>query len=636
MKKVCFLTTSLLSLIICTEAQQIAQFAKTESEKKAVILEQLPYLYDFENGNMGWQDSTVNPGTSWQLGVPSWNYITASFSPVNAWMVNRTSGYSDYAKCYLISPYFDFNGIDSVKLSFWQNIRTEQGWDGHRLEYSNDNGNNWKVLGVNSDPNGVNWYNDNVLNSSLLPAWTGHSTSTFLNGFPSSTNYNGWINCQYKLLSIPDLNNQINPVLFRFAFTSDASVNAMINSAYSGIAIDDFKLALPCNDIMMLSIDKPINGALEGSVGTPLVTIKNPGSFPITSADIISCITPANTGITTCSTFHWNGLLNPSGTFPVYLSPIVIPLGQYEFCAFAQLTDDCDHSNDTVCVSLKGVPAYSLSNGNFSDSFDSAELGWVSQNYLSGALNTEWELGTPNYGSTTGAHNSLNCWDINLDTSYFENANCMLVSPFFDLSNSINDSLIFWQNYNTENGTDGVRLEYNLNNTATWLVLGSPNDTNTVNWYTSSFISSSHKAAWEGNSGGWIQSSYALSSFGAAALIRFRFIFSSDAFTNADGYSIDDFSIHGTAVSSINEESNNSGIILYPNPANDLLYISFEKELTTESTLSIRSIGGEEVFSKNFTNGKSFDADIKKLEPGIYFTTIIVEGKKYYSKFIKL
>lgn len=175
----------------------------------------------------------------------------------------------------------------------------------------------------------------------------------------------------------------------------------------------------------------------------------------------------------------------------------------------------------------------------FLDNFDIVDI-WTP---TSGTTTTNWERGTPSYGSTNSAYTQPNAWDINLTTGYGSNADATLTSPVFDFSNAVSATLSVWMNYYTEGSWDGVRVEYTIDGT-TWDVLGTANDPLGVNWYNYSSINSSGLPAWAGNSNGWKEAQYDLSFLNyTIGGVQFRFIFTSDGSVQYDGFSIDNFAI---------------------------------------------------------------------------------------------
>ncbi|HET6991624.1 MAG TPA: hypothetical protein VFJ43_09890, partial [Bacteroidia bacterium] len=175
----------------------------------------------------------------------------------------------------------------------------------------------------------------------------------------------------------------------------------------------------------------------------------------------------------------------------------------------------------------------------FFDNFDSPTL--FTANNIS--TTSQWQLGAPAYGATTGAHSAPDAWDINLTTAYDNNANCYLISPVFDFTNAVNAKLSFWHNYNCEAYWDGTRVEYTTDG-VTWNVLGYMGDPRGTNWYNFATLSSSGLPGWAGNSNGWYKSEYKLDTLNNnPGPVQFRFVFTSDASVFYDGYSIDDFLI---------------------------------------------------------------------------------------------
>src|SRR5690606_28494965 len=182
------------------------------------------------------------------------------------------------------------------------------------------------------------------------------------------------------------------------------------------------------------------------------------------------------------------------------------------------------------------------------DDFEHGNIGWTAKN--PGPPDTNWEFGTPNFGTTTTAYSGVNCWDINLTSSYGPSANAELYTPIFDLSNAVDTRLEFYQNVASESGWDGTRMEYRIGN-GPWTILGTPCDTvfnSQYNWYNESSLNSSTQYAWTAGTqncslpAGWFRTYTRLGSiFDNQPQVQFRFIFRSDGSIQTDGYSIDNF-----------------------------------------------------------------------------------------------
>ena len=277
----------------------------------------------------------------------------------------------------------------------------------------------------------------------------------------------------------------------------------------------------------------------------------------------------------------WSGILAPDATDTLLFSQsFVVPEATYKICATTSLNTDGDHANDTLCKSYYGIFTSTLS---YSNDFDNESfIAW----YNNPTTGTNWELGTPDYGATTGAHSAPNAWDINLSTAYTSNAIAVLYTQVFDFSNAFNAQLSFWLNYNTESGCDGTRLEYSTDSSGiSWNTLGSIGDPNGVNWYNSS-ISSSGQSGWAGNSNGWKKSEYTLSVLDGTPFVVFRFVFTSDGSSQYDGFSIDDFAIINPQI------PEDAGIIAINEPAD-----STQTGSSVNVNVKIRNFGTDTLYS---------------------------------------
>jgi hypothetical protein len=471
-----------------------------------IFKDTLPYYDDFE-GVVAWYDSTLTPGTVWELGTPAYGVTNSAHSPTNAWDVNLTTAYTNSATAYLYTQLFDFSNAVNAKLKFWQNRNVEVSYDGIRLEYSTD-GSTWSVLGIMNDPKGVNWYNDDIISSSTKPGWTGNS--------------NGWIKSEYIL---DTLNGEPN-VQFRFVFNSDAS------GIYDGMSIDDISITIPSPiDAGVEAITRPIAQTTDGASVQVKVRIRNFGNDTLHNIPVAYAV---NGG--TLVTGTWLGYLNPNDTVS-YLFPTAFtsPAGQYTICATTSLIGDGDHLNDTTCKSIFGIPTFNLP---YTDNFEGTNY------WLSSDGSAQWELGVPSSSIINTAHSPVNAWKTNLDGNYVANMNDNLYSPVFNLDPAMDTvTMSFWHWYDTQSGSDGGRVQYTLNGGTTWITMGYVGDLMATNWYTTNI---GGIPRWSGSSAGWVKSTYKLvkSSFNNFnSPIQFRFNFFSDATTQANGWAVDDFSL---------------------------------------------------------------------------------------------
>ncbi|MBK7682669.1 MAG: hypothetical protein IPJ26_09515 [Bacteroidetes bacterium] len=337
------------------------------------------------------------------------------------------------------------------------------------MEYKNGNDTNWYVLGKVNDANAQNWFTDTLLSSSQLPSWSGNSL--------------GWIESKYNLDSV----NLADMVQFRFVFTSSVFWGA-------GVSIDDFLISKEfTNDAKLKFFVSPSNIGVAGSLTPVEVLLENYGSQTITSLNINYTLNGGTPLI-----YTWNGALPPDSTISISLAPFTPIAGNNELKAYIEWPQDLNQANDTILINAFG---FVFSGLPYSDDFENGTGGWIS-NQIN---NTIWELGSPTFAPLNTSHSGNNCWDINLNSPYFNFANAILTSPTFDLSNLNIVTLQFWLNYSSESNTDGLFVEY-TNDGITWQRLGSIGDPQGTNWYNSTLTSGNQ--GWSGVNTGWQSCSY--------------------------------------------------------------------------------------------------------------------------------
>ena len=562
----------------------------------------IPYSDNFDTGIVAWRDSSVMAGTNWQLGTPAFGVTTGSHSSPSCWDINLTTTYGNDATSYLISPLFDFTGVPNSRLSFWQNRFSEDQWDGTRLEYSINGGGSWSILGTYNDPNAINWYNNAYIQSSALPAWDSISMS--------APNGQGWQQSIY--LHLPSVITGAN-VMFRFVFTSDPSITK------DGFSIDDFSIILPpSHDVGVSAILQPGLASPAGSTDSVKVVIYNYGS-DTTSHFPVSYSINGGTPVTQI----YPGTLQPGVHDTVsFATSFTVPSGAYSICAWTSASNDGDHSNDTLCGNSMGRQRFTIP---YTDNFDGGNSQWYDSSNNTG---TNWQLGTPAFGQTTGSHSAPDCWDINLNSSYLDDAASYLISPLFDFTGVNGAQLSFWQNRNSEDQWDGMRLDYSIDAGNTWTVLGILNDPNAVNWYNNGVLNSSSLPAWDSislsapNVPGWEQSIYlSLPPAIAGQNVMFRFVFTSDASVTWDGVSVDDFSIVVPAVGISNVGETNS-LKIYPNPSAGIFYLVNNNRMKNLSSIVVTNVLGETVWKKLSADSEFIQIDLSSKPNGIYFVSI--------------
>ncbi len=563
----------------------------------------IPYTDNFDTGAVNWLDSSNTFGTNWQHGSPLFGQTIGSHSPNFCWDINLISPYTDNARSNLLSPLFDFTGATNTRLSFWQNRNTENNFDGTRLEYSVDAGNSWTILGTYSDPNAINWYNKTSIYSSQLPAWDSISVNGIIPG---------WVQSTY--LRLPRAITGQN-VQFRFVFTSDNSITK------DGISIDDFMITgPPIHDVGVTAILRPGFSKPSNTQESVKVVVYNFGSDTTSNFPVSYQINSGN-----IMTQTYAGALQPgSSDTLIFLATFTVSPGAYNICAWTSAYNDADQFNNSHCKSSMGLLRFTIP---YTANFDSGLVAWYDSSIHAG---TNWQLGTPVFSQTTGAHSPVKCWDINLASAYNDSAECYLVSPLFDFTGITHARLSFWQNRNTESNFDGTRLEYSVNGGDVWVLLGTQGDTNSINWYTKSSIYSSSFPAWDsislssGITPGWLQSTYLeLPPTITGQNVRFRFAFTSDNIITKDGISIDDFKLYVPLITDVTtKDLLPEELKIYPNPSAEIFYLKKEDWMKNNCSILVIDVLGNEIW-KGFQSKSVFTPiDLSSKPNGIYFVSV--------------
>ena len=291
----------------------------------------LPLLSPTYCDNFDGQNIWATPGTEWQRGIPQGTTINSAHSAPNVWMTHLSGDYSSNANEVLLSPFFDFSNVNSGStMKFWRNNKFSSN-DGFTVEYSNDGGNSWVLLGFMGDTAATNWYN-------------GQSGGTHMFMNTSS----GWEQSSYNLSF---LNQVTTPIQFRFRLITNAS------GTDEGAAIDDFCIELPPipNDVGVIAIDNPTDSTTTGSTNTVTISVKNFGTATQTSIPVNYMI---NAGTAVSETMTIAGGLAPDSVAQFsFNQQLTGPGSDYALCAYTSLSGDIYTSNDKTCENIRATAA---------------------------------------------------------------------------------------------------------------------------------------------------------------------------------------------------------------------------------------------------------------------------------------
>lgn len=183
-------------------------------------------IYDFAATNTG--TSAFSLGNSVQPGKDG------THSGANAWVIDIDKPlYVPYSTAYLYTPDYNCTAAGTYTLSFYAKYKIETTWDGFRVEYSTDKGDNWQLLG-------------NVLQANWYDYANPEADRPFPQGeaYFSNVNATAYTLCKYATTVFAGQPN----VAFRIVFQSDPAV------VDAGLALDDFTLEGPPNIVLPVRI----------------------------------------------------------------------------------------------------------------------------------------------------------------------------------------------------------------------------------------------------------------------------------------------------------------------------------------------------------------------------------------------
>lgn len=185
------------------------------------IAQTVVYSNNFESGFEGWSSANWTRNSDAALPGSDGNYLhPTSFDDYSANLnISTTSGIIDLSGYYGLVLQMDIS-YDTDDSGPGLLFNEE---DGFNIEYSDDGGSNWFLLG--SDSEGLNWYNDNNVSALGTAGWDGSS--------------GGWVTAKIVL---PALLNNNNQVVFRINFESGTTGLGNDETLGLGFGFDNFTI----------------------------------------------------------------------------------------------------------------------------------------------------------------------------------------------------------------------------------------------------------------------------------------------------------------------------------------------------------------------------------------------------------
>jgi len=482
-----------------------------------ISISSFPYFEDFENNDGGWTTnwiSDIEPGTSWEWGVPQGNVINHAASGSKCWATNLSGNYLEPEYSYIMGPCFNFSQLTLpvIELDIFYKTTTI---DIIQLEYSLDSSFTWHRIGNSGE--GINWYNTPPGYSES--GWNGNS--------------NGWIHAQHTLDGLGG-----KPyVLLRF------SLRGGVNGTDEGVAIDNIRISeSPQFDLSIKNILYPYDSCGLSNNENLKFVIQNNGLQAVNNFPVKISINNGQTYITEIV----NQSIPPMQSI-IYTTQQLFDFssyGQYKIIVASNLINDENLINDTLKINVMNFPT--IINFPYIEDFELNNGYWYSN-----GMNNSWEWGIPTDTLLVQAGSGSYCWATNLSGYHNLAEESYVTSPCFYLDNlqkPIFKSKIWYeQTYPTytqvqiKNGTNQL-----------WNILGS---SASPNWYNSGY-------SWTYSSNGWINVKHSLSQFNNGNINQLRFYFKG-TIQNA-GFSFDKIEICDAPTASFTTYSpNKSGYYVY-------------------------------------------------------------------------
>ncbi|MEP7169735.1 MAG: PKD domain-containing protein, partial [Bacteroidota bacterium] len=164
-------------------------------------------------------------GTLWQRGNSAVAGKNGVNSGANAWITGLVGNYLDNTDASLMTPNYNFTLAGTYTLKLYRKNSFEISFDGFRVEYTLDKGDNWTPLGV------------------VAASWYDFANSAATTSFPINEPYFNSTRATFTLAQwdVSPFAGNAN-VAFRMRFKTD------VNTVAAGVAVDDFEIVGPSNN----------------------------------------------------------------------------------------------------------------------------------------------------------------------------------------------------------------------------------------------------------------------------------------------------------------------------------------------------------------------------------------------------
>jgi hypothetical protein len=320
----------------------------------------------------------------------------------------------------------------------------------------------------------------------------------------------------------------------KFEQQGDASANnnnydADVPDHDDGFSFDDIRIVVAANDVMAVKILSPDTLNCSLSNATITVRFKNTTTSTYNNVPVFYRI---NNGAPVAGVVP---VLNPGETDYTFTTTAnVADYRAYKIDAWVKNVGDDyavnDSTNNYYIYNSPEINTYP-----YLERFDNSNGNWFTDTLSY----SSWKWGKPAKAVANRSASETKGWFTNLNSIYKQNENSYLYSPCFNLSGLTQPTLSFSHIFQQEDNCDCDyhTAEYSTDNGNTWLRLSTV--AGGTNWFDSSNLS------WRKNLQRWHVSSADIPT--PVSSIRFRFLLSSDGFTQGEGIGIDDIHVFDKA-----------------------------------------------------------------------------------------
>lgn len=286
-------------------------------------------------------------------------------------------------------------------------------------------------------------------------------------------------------------------------------------------------------DANLTQLVSPVSGCGLSASEQVRIRVRNDGGITITS--VTACYS-VNGGSPVCQVFPVT-LNSCDSTILTFSTPANLSIaGTYSFMSYVSVSGDLNGANDGIGpVSVVSVPV--ISSFPYVEQFDVTNGG-----YEVTGTNASWQWGVPNQSFIPAAFSAPRAWVTNLTSEYNPDELSYLASPCFDFSGfSQNAYLSFAQIFEIDPFGDSAWVDVSTNGGTTWTKLGTQGTGN--GWYN---LNANVWSNVSGNAGDWGFADHVLSGSAGVNRFRFRYVLSTDAFTELAGMGVDQVRIVDT------------------------------------------------------------------------------------------